>query len=83
MKITTLLTTVVLGLTLSTSHANDINLSWDVRTLKGQAISSIVKNAEQQKVIQALISWILIKKHKSKQSTKVNENEMNGINVNE
>lgn len=33
----------------TTSHANDINLSWSVRTLYGQALTSTVKRATKNK----------------------------------
>ena len=53
MKIRILLTTLVLGMTLSNlSHANDINMSWSVNTLKSQALTHIVKKAQLKKFSQ-------------------------------
>lgn len=50
MKFKTFAVTLVLGLTLTTaSLANDINSSWSVRTLQGQAMSSMVKQAKMKK----------------------------------
>ena len=51
MKLKTLLTTVVLGLSLSTvSYANDINLSWSMRALQGQALTQTVKKAKNKQL---------------------------------
>lgn len=52
MKLKTLLTTVVLGLSLSTvSYANDINLSWSMRALQGQALTQTVKKAKNKQYL--------------------------------
>ena len=57
MKLKTLLTTIVLGLSLTTaSYANDINLSWSINTLKGQALVQIVKKAQLKKFNQNTIT---------------------------
>jgi len=52
MKLKTLLTSIALALSLSSvAQANDINSSWSVRSLKGQAISQTVKKLKYKKFV--------------------------------
>lgn len=76
MKLKTLLTTIVLGLSVSTaSYANDINLSWSMRALQGQALTQTIKQAKLKKYSKPKLQ---IKQLLKKQSTKVNKNEAKG-----
>ena len=56
MNIKIMLSTLIFGLALTTtSDANDINLSWSVRTLQGQALTQTIKQAKFKKYTQQKI----------------------------
>ncbi len=80
MKSKKLMLTTILATFLATStHANDINSSWDVRTLKGHAYSSIVKTSKQMKFIEPFKNSISLKKNKEKTTIKAKQNEPSSL----